>query len=81
MGAGLIISSETPSIVEGNRYTWMKVLEDGSIEFYEPTDGGWTKIRTLPAPSDHKHSDVKLELKTDAGMLVFENGILIKVGK
>jgi hypothetical protein len=80
MGAGIIVSVTQPEAL--NRYTWLKPLTDGSIEFYEPDDGGWSKTVTIPAPASasHTHSDVKLEVKTDAGVLVFENGILVKVG-
>ncbi len=49
MGSGIIVSETEPEMV--NRYTWCKPCADGSIEYYEPTDGSWTKVRTIPAPA------------------------------
>ena len=54
MGAGLIISETQPEPV--NRYTWCKPLPDGSKEWYEPSDGGWTLVRTDPVPALEGHS-------------------------
>ncbi len=33
------------------------------------------------ATTDHKHSKVSEKIKTEAGVLVFENGILVKIDK
>lgn len=59
MGAGLIISEVQPDML--NRYTWCKPLPDGSKEWYEPSDGGWTLVRTDSAPAvlDHTHTSFK----------------------
>ena len=48
-GSGLIISDTTP--VTANRYAWMRPMPDGSVEWYEPSDGGWVLTRTDPVPS------------------------------
>jgi len=40
----------------------------------------------VPAPEnietkDHVHSKISVKVKTDAGILIFENGILVKIDK
>jgi hypothetical protein len=89
MGAGIIVSDTAPEIT--NRYTWLKINADGSREYYESTDAGWQLVKTEPAPAlldhthtefaavDHKHSDVSVKFKTDEGVMIFEDGILVKV--
>lgn len=56
--AGTIISETAPDRL--NRFTWLKPLPDGSIEYYEPDDGGWVKVKTVaaPIPADHSHSSL-----------------------
>ncbi len=55
MGAGIIISQQTPEMV--NRYTWCRPLPDGGIEWFEPLDSGWVLTHSQPAPAllDHSH--------------------------
>lgn len=54
MGSGIIISETQPELT--NRYTWCKPLPDGSKEWYEPSDGGWIKVKTDSAPALLNHS-------------------------
>lgn len=91
MGSGLIISETIPDI--DNRYTWLKPLPDGSREWYEPTDGGWTLVKTDPAPAEADHTHPNLDeladivallssgvtgTKTIAGhQVTFNHGILV----
>lgn len=58
MGAGIIISETTPEPT--NRYTWQKPLPDGGIEWYEPSDGGWALVKTVPAPALANHTHATL---------------------
>jgi len=75
MGAGIIISQTTPDMT--NRYTWLKPLEGGGYEAYEPADGGWQKVLDIAAPAtvDHTHETLgsinitgTVKVNNDAGV-------------
>ncbi len=51
---GIVISDTEPT-VQG-KVTWLKILPDGSREWYEPSDGGWSLIKSEPAPALANHS-------------------------
>jgi hypothetical protein len=64
MGSGFIVASNQPESI--NRYTWLKPLANGGFELYEPIDGGWEKVLTIPsyALKNHTHETFEnLELK------------------
>jgi hypothetical protein len=54
---------------------------DGSRELYEPSASGFVKVQDIPAPAtaDHKHSNISVKFETGEGVMIFENGILVKV--
>ncbi len=82
-GSIFVISNIEPEKIK--RTIWMKPCTDGSIEYYETESGDcsvpttWTKILTIPAPENHKHSDVSITVKAGKYDLKFENGILVEV--
>lgn len=46
MGAGIIVSDNAPEVL--NYYTWLKPLEDGTLEFYEIVNNEWQLIKSVP---------------------------------
>lgn len=52
---GIVISEVEPTIQ--GKVTWLKILHDGSREWYEQVDGSWLLIKSecAPAPADHSH--------------------------
>ena len=53
---GLVISNSVPDVV--GKATWLKILEDGSKEWYELVDDTWTLVKSEAAPAsiDHNHT-------------------------
>lgn len=53
---GIIISEETPGILDNPGYTWLKLFPDGKREWYEGSDSGWTLVHTEEAPNTFEHA-------------------------
>ncbi len=53
---GIIISDTAPTA--SDKIIWLKILPDGSREWYERSDGNWSLIKTeaAPAAADHSHA-------------------------
>lgn len=52
---GIVISDVEPTNI--GKFTWLKILPDGSREWCERTDGGWAVVKSEAAPAiaDHSH--------------------------
>lgn len=52
---GIIVADASPE-VQG-KVTWLKILPDGSREWYEQDDGSWSLVKSevAPAGADHSH--------------------------
>lgn len=52
---GIIVADASPE-VQG-KVTWLKILPDGSREWYEQDDGSWSLVKSevAPASADHSH--------------------------
>ena len=46
---GLFITNDAPEHV--GKVTWLKILEDGSREWYEKVDGEWEMVASEPSPA------------------------------
>lgn len=51
---GIIISDTAPT--GKNKYTWLRILPDGTREWYEPDDDSWQLVKTEPACAELDHS-------------------------
>lgn len=51
---GIVVSDSEPTVP--GKVTWLKILPDGSREWYEKSDSGWTLAKTEPAPAAANHS-------------------------
>ena len=64
MSSILLISETEPDIginfpTDNGKYTWMKLLPDGSLEFFNSSVAGWVKVMTVPAYAlvNHSHTE------------------------
>uniref|UniRef100_A0A6M3L136 Uncharacterized protein n=1 Tax=viral metagenome TaxID=1070528 RepID=A0A6M3L136_9ZZZZ len=55
---GIQVSSTEPEVA--GKVTWLKILPNGSREWYEKNDGGWTLVESEEAPATVNHSHTEL---------------------
>lgn len=77
---GIVISDTEPTTVFG-KFTWLKILPDGSRKWYERADGGWTLVKSEPVPAlaNHNHGGIDFDHsgdKLEITRLKIEKGII-----
>lgn len=62
---GIVISDTVP--VGAFKATWLRILPDGSREWYELVGNDWTPVKTEAAPAlaSHTHSSLNLDVTED----------------
>ncbi len=73
---GIIISDSEPTSLD--KVTWLKILPDGSREWYERTGESWALVKTESAPAlaNHTHADLTGEFEGTFKKIKIENGIV-----
>lgn len=73
---GIIISDSEPTSL--NKVTWLKILPDGSREWYEQSGTGWSLVKTeaAPASANHTHADLTGEFEGTFKKIKIVNGIV-----
>ncbi|KKL84150.1 hypothetical protein LCGC14_1967560 [marine sediment metagenome] len=81
---GILVSLTEPTESNIGKFTWLQILTDGTRKWYERSDGGWSLVKTEPAPAtaDHNHGGLNLAhdgAKMEITKLTVVNGIITEL--
>lgn len=72
---GIVVSATEPTETTIGKFTWLQILPDGTRNWYERSDGGWSLVKTENGGISLTHDGNKIEITK----LTIVNGIITEL--